>query len=100
MKIVRAEVTEGFGIIPDLPYLFFPEFLIKKCNDLCSYFKSTYIGFRICGLVQKSFSKIYKRCGQISRFFIGGKTKTSKFLIIVGKFQIFLIFTTATHTGK
>ena len=51
-------------------------------------------------LVQKTFSQIYKRCGQISLFFIGGKTKTEKFLIIVGKFPTFLIFTTATRTGK
>ena len=51
-------------------------------------------------LAQKTFSQIYKRCGQISQFLIGGKIKTEKFLTIVGKFQTFLIFTTATNTGK
>ena len=57
-------------------------------------------GSRVSRLVQKSFSQIYKRCGQIFRFFIGGKTKTERFLISVGRFPTFLIFTTATNTGK
>ena len=63
-------------------------------------FKIYFIGSRIYRLAQKTFSQFYKRCGQISQFFIGGRTKTEKFLINVGKFQIFLIFTTATNTGK
>ena len=58
------------------------------------------IGSRIYMLVPKTFSKIYRRCGQISLFSIGGETKTEKFLITVGKFPTFLIFTTATNTGK
>ena len=57
-------------------------------------------GCRMSRLVQKSFSENYKRCGQIFHSFTGWKTKTEKFLISVGEFQTFLIFTTATHTGK
>ena len=33
-------------------------------------------GSRKYSLVQKTFSQIYKRCGQISQFLIGGKIKT------------------------
>ena len=82
--------------------------IIDLCISVVDHYKPckfriflyNYVGSRIYRLVQKTFSPIYKKCGQISQFFIGGETKAEKFLISVGKFQIFLIFTTATNTGK